>query len=138
MNNRQKMRIANRCAIEYLNSLNFNYVCLIPHGYSYNQLIDGTIQKQIDIFGLFDGIAFKKIVGKKETFITYLQIKTNSLGNKSKYRRFAEYFDIPITLLCYSSKEKKISRAVTFLPKRFNYLVEKDKENKKENINRNI
>lgn len=123
MNNRQKMRIANQCAMEYLKRLNFDYVCLVPHGYSYNQIIDGKKQKQIDIFGLFDGIALKKIGNKEESFITYLQVKTNTLGNKKKYKDFAKLFNIPITLLCYDSKEKKISKALTFLPKRYNYIL---------------
>ena len=107
MNNRQKMRIANQASREYLKSIGYNYVCLIPHGYSYEQIVDGNIQKQIDIFGLFDGVAIKKIPGYKP-LIVFLQIKTNKLPSLKKYKEFSYLYHVNIFVLVYDGKLKKI------------------------------
>lgn len=117
MNNRQKMRLANKAAREYLRSLGYQHICIFPHGYSYEQIVNGKIQKQTDLFGLFDGITIKKVPGYKP-LIVFLQIKTNNLPSLSRYNEFVSDNDVNIYILVYDSRTKKIRECrALFLPK---------------------
>ena len=116
MNNRQKMRIANQAAREHLRKLGYQYICIFPHGFAYEQIINGNIQKQVDMFSLFDGIALKKRIGYKP-LICFLQIKTNHFPSLKRYEEFTHKNKVNILLMVYDSKLKRIKKCKALFKK---------------------
>ena len=83
MNNRERMRASNKIAINWMLENGFDNIWLKPHGRRTDTHYCKTGNyRALDLFGLFDGVAWC------DGYTVYLQIKTNAWANSNSFMHF--------------------------------------------------